>query len=131
MGATATGSPKVAMTCPSRSSSWAAARSPLSTADAESRSRRPADGPRRQGTGRPSGGRRHAAGAAVGADGRRRGHRRGREGRGADALQRRAVGSGAPPEVDLAVDPVDGTTLTAKSRPDAIAVIAVAERGTM
>ena len=41
------------------------------------------------------------------------------------------VGAGVPPEVDLAVDPVDGTTLTAKSLPDAIAVIAVAERGTM
>jgi fructose-1,6-bisphosphatase II len=41
------------------------------------------------------------------------------------------VGSGVPPQVDLAVDPVDGTTLTAKSLPDAIAVIAVAERGTM
>jgi fructose-1,6-bisphosphatase II len=41
------------------------------------------------------------------------------------------VGSGAPPEVDVAVDPVDGTTLTAKSLPDALAVIALAERGTM
>jgi fructose-1,6-bisphosphatase II len=41
------------------------------------------------------------------------------------------VGSGSPPEVDIAVDPVDGTTLTAKSLPDALAVIAVAERGTM
>jgi len=41
------------------------------------------------------------------------------------------VGSGSPPEVDFAVDPVDGTTLTAKSLPDAIAVVAVAERGTM
>jgi fructose-1,6-bisphosphatase II len=41
------------------------------------------------------------------------------------------VGSGVPPEVDLAVDPVDGTTLTSKSLPDAIAVVAVAERGTM
>ena len=41
------------------------------------------------------------------------------------------VGNGSPPEVDIAVDPVDGTTLTAKALPDAIAVIAVAERGTM
>jgi fructose-1,6-bisphosphatase II len=41
------------------------------------------------------------------------------------------VGSGAPPAVDIAVDPVDGTTLTAKSLPDALAVLAVAERGTM
>jgi fructose-1,6-bisphosphatase II len=41
------------------------------------------------------------------------------------------VGSGAPPEVDVAVDPVDGTTLTARSLPDALAVIALSERGTM
>ncbi|MEA2284014.1 MAG: fructose,6-bisphosphatase [Solirubrobacteraceae bacterium] len=41
------------------------------------------------------------------------------------------IGNGAPPEVDVAVDPVDGTTLTAKALPDAIAVIALAERGTM
>jgi len=41
------------------------------------------------------------------------------------------VGNGTPPEVDFAVDPVDGTTLTAKALPDAIAVVAVAERGTM
>jgi fructose-1,6-bisphosphatase II len=41
------------------------------------------------------------------------------------------VGSGQPPLVDFAVDPVDGTTLTAKSLPDAISVIAIAERGTM
>jgi fructose-1,6-bisphosphatase II len=33
--------------------------------------------------------------------------------------------------VDIAVDPVDGTTLTAKALPDALAVIAVAERGAM
>jgi fructose-1,6-bisphosphatase II len=41
------------------------------------------------------------------------------------------VGSGAPPDVDVAVDPVDGTTLTAKALPDALAVLAVAERGAM
>jgi fructose-1,6-bisphosphatase II len=41
------------------------------------------------------------------------------------------VGSGTPPEVDVAVDPVDGTTLTAKALPDALAVLALAERGTM
>jgi fructose-1,6-bisphosphatase II len=41
------------------------------------------------------------------------------------------VGSGAPPPVDVAVDPVDGTTLTAKALPDALAVLAVAERGAM
>ncbi len=41
------------------------------------------------------------------------------------------VGNGAPPAVDVAVDPVDGTTLTAKALPDALAVIALAERGAM
>jgi fructose-1,6-bisphosphatase II len=41
------------------------------------------------------------------------------------------VGNGARPAVDVAVDPVDGTTLTAKSLPDAVAVIALAERGAM
>src|SRR5919202_551150 len=41
------------------------------------------------------------------------------------------VGSGEPPETDIAVDPIDGTTLTAAGRGNAIAVIAVSERGTM
>jgi fructose-1,6-bisphosphatase II len=41
------------------------------------------------------------------------------------------VGSGQGPEVDVAVDPLEGTRLTAKGQPNAIAVIAVAERGTM
>ena len=41
------------------------------------------------------------------------------------------VGNGSPPAVDIAVDPVDGTTLTAKALPDALAVIAVADRGAM
>jgi fructose-1,6-bisphosphatase II len=41
------------------------------------------------------------------------------------------VGDGSPPEVDIAVDPVDGTTLTANSLPNAIAVVALSERGTM
>ncbi len=41
------------------------------------------------------------------------------------------LGAAAEPEVDIAVDPVDGTTLTAKSLPNAISVIAAAERGTM
>jgi fructose-1,6-bisphosphatase II len=41
------------------------------------------------------------------------------------------VGSGTGPQVDVAVDPVEGTTLTALGQPNAIAVIAVAERGTM
>jgi fructose-1,6-bisphosphatase II len=41
------------------------------------------------------------------------------------------VGSGGGPEVDVAVDPLEGTRLTALGQPNAIAVIAVAERGTM
>jgi fructose-1,6-bisphosphatase II len=41
------------------------------------------------------------------------------------------VGSGDGPEVDVAVDPLEGTRLTALGQPNAIAVIAVAERGTM
>ena len=41
------------------------------------------------------------------------------------------VGDGTPPEVDIAVDPIDGTTLTSKGRGGAVAVIAVSERGTM
>ncbi len=41
------------------------------------------------------------------------------------------VGSGSGPEVDVAVDPLEGTRLTALGQPNAIAVIALAERGTM
>src|ERR671934_1458884 len=41
------------------------------------------------------------------------------------------AGNGSDPQVDIAVDPVDGTTLTARSLPNAIAVVALAERGTM
>ena len=41
------------------------------------------------------------------------------------------VGNGGGPEVDVAVDPLEGTRLTALGQPNAIAVIAVAERGTM
>jgi fructose-1,6-bisphosphatase II len=41
------------------------------------------------------------------------------------------IGNGQDPQVDIAVDPVDGTTLTAKSQPNAIAVVALSERGTM
>jgi fructose-1,6-bisphosphatase II len=41
------------------------------------------------------------------------------------------IGDGNGPEVDVAVDPLEGTRLTAKGQPNAIAVIAVAERGTM
>jgi fructose-1,6-bisphosphatase II len=41
------------------------------------------------------------------------------------------VGSGHGPEVDVAVDPLEGTRLTALGQPNAIATIALAERGTM
>ncbi len=41
------------------------------------------------------------------------------------------VGTGVPPRVDIAVDPVEGTTLLSKGMPNAIAVVALAERGTM
>ena len=41
------------------------------------------------------------------------------------------VGDGTGPEVDVAVDPLEGTRLTALGMPNAIAVIAVSERGTM
>jgi fructose-1,6-bisphosphatase II len=41
------------------------------------------------------------------------------------------VGDGSGPEWDIAVDPVDGTTLTAKSLPDAVSIIGVSPRGTM
>jgi fructose-1,6-bisphosphatase II len=41
------------------------------------------------------------------------------------------VGNGDGPECDVAVDPVDGTTLNAKGMPNAIAVIALSERGAM
>jgi fructose-1,6-bisphosphatase II len=41
------------------------------------------------------------------------------------------VGNGAGPDVDVAVDPLEGTRLCALGQPNAIAVMAVAERGTM
>jgi fructose-1,6-bisphosphatase II len=41
------------------------------------------------------------------------------------------VGSGAGPETDIAVDPVDGTRLLAEGRPGSLAVLAMAPRGTM
>ena len=41
------------------------------------------------------------------------------------------VGDGSAPLTDVAVDPIDGTTLTALGRANAISVIAVSERGTM
>jgi fructose-1,6-bisphosphatase II len=41
------------------------------------------------------------------------------------------IGNGQPPSVDVAVDPLEGTRLTALGMPNAISVVAVAERGTM
>jgi len=41
------------------------------------------------------------------------------------------IGDGTPPACDIAVDPIDGTTLTALGRGNALSVIAVSERGTM
>ena len=41
------------------------------------------------------------------------------------------IGDGSPPQVDIAVDPLEGTRLTALGMPNAISVIALAERGTM
>ncbi|MFM8714574.1 MAG: fructose-bisphosphatase class II, partial [Actinomycetota bacterium] len=41
------------------------------------------------------------------------------------------VGNGSKPVTDVAVDPIDGTTLTSQGRGNALSVIAVAERGSM
>jgi fructose-1,6-bisphosphatase II len=41
------------------------------------------------------------------------------------------IGDGSPPQVDIAVDPLEGTTLAARGEPRALAVIALANRGTM
>ncbi|WP_216831033.1 class II fructose-bisphosphatase [Alkalihalobacterium elongatum] len=41
------------------------------------------------------------------------------------------VGSGNGPEVDIAVDPLEGTSIVAKGHPNAMAVIAVADKGTL
>lgn len=41
------------------------------------------------------------------------------------------VGDGSEPLVDIAVDPIDGTTLLSKGMPNALAVVALAERGSM
>jgi fructose-1,6-bisphosphatase II len=41
------------------------------------------------------------------------------------------VGTGTPPVVDIAVDPIEGTTLVAHGMPGAVSVITVAERGSM
>jgi fructose-1,6-bisphosphatase II len=42
-----------------------------------------------------------------------------------------SVGSGSGPQCDIAVDPIDGTTLTAEGRNNALSVIAVSDRGSM
>jgi fructose-1,6-bisphosphatase II len=41
------------------------------------------------------------------------------------------IGDGSPPAVDIAVDPLEGTTLTARGMPSALSVIALSPRGTM
>jgi fructose-1,6-bisphosphatase II len=41
------------------------------------------------------------------------------------------IGDGSPPEVDIAVDPLEGTELCADGLPNSLAVIALSERGTM
>ncbi len=41
------------------------------------------------------------------------------------------IGDGSPPEVDIAVDPLEGTTLAAHGMPSALSVIALSARGTM
>ena len=41
------------------------------------------------------------------------------------------IGDGSPPATDIAVDPIDGTTLCSLGRANALSVIAVSERGTM
>src|ERR687887_2487754 len=42
-----------------------------------------------------------------------------------------SIGDGSPPVVDIAVDPLEGTRLTAQGQPAALSVVALAERGTM
>ena len=60
------------------------------------------------------------------------GDRRGRARRGADAVHRReGRHAGRGPAVDIALDPLEGTTLTAKDNPNALAVIAMGPRGSM
>jgi fructose-1,6-bisphosphatase II len=41
------------------------------------------------------------------------------------------IGDGSPPHVDIAVDPLEGTTLCAKGMPSALTVVALSDRGTM
>ena len=42
-----------------------------------------------------------------------------------------SIGDGSAAAVDIAVDPLEGTTLTAKGQPNALCVVALSERGTM
>ena len=73
----------------------------------------------------------------LGADRRHDRHRRGRARRGADALHRREGRHGRPrgeaagdyPQVDIAVDPLEGTNLCATGAPNALAVLAASEKG--
>ena len=46
-----------------------------------------------------------------------------------DLFVGQAVGTGQGPEVDIAVDPLEGVTLCAKNQPDSLVVLAMAERG--
>ena len=65
-------------------------------------------------------------------DGRHRRDRRGRKGRTRPCCSTASRSATARrPTMDIAVDPIDGTTLTSLGRPGAIAVIALSERGTM
>jgi fructose-1,6-bisphosphatase II len=41
------------------------------------------------------------------------------------------IGNGQPPRTDIAVDPIDGTTLLSKGMPNAVSVVALSERGAM
>ena len=41
------------------------------------------------------------------------------------------VGAGEGPDIDIALDPLEGTTLTAKASPNALAVLAIAEKGNL
>src|SRR5215212_7915095 len=41
------------------------------------------------------------------------------------------IGNGEPPETDIAVDPIDGTTLLSKGLPNSVSVVALAKRGSM
>ena len=65
------------------------------------------------------------------ADRRHRRDRRRRTRRSADAVHRREGRQQAGPKVDIAVDPLEGTTLCAKNMPGSIATLAMADGGTL